>query len=159
MSVSVSTGVITFTYTSTTILEKVKELTARTAQVMFTEKNPAPLVDQFAVSDDEENTVLIKMKEAAGRIFQNFSKLTYGVTAPVTLADANVILKIVDNAGYNPGTPTMIDSLMEEAIVDYVVSAWFAMKKISDQSNFYFIAYNSCVKDLVNLSFELRLVA
>lgn len=156
MSVAIAGGNITFTFTESSLFDKVQEQTTRVSQTIFNKENGNPMIDQYAISEDENTFVINKMKEAARNVFGNFSKLTYGVTNAISITDSSVILKVKDNAKYNSNSPEQINDLIEQALVYYIVSAWFASKGLGDISNNFYVLYSNSVRSATENSYQLR---
>ncbi len=135
--------------------DKAQQLSARVAQALPVEEG-VKMIDKYAISDDEQDTVIEKMKEGAGKVFQYFSKLTFGITSAVAITDASVILKIKKEGGGNANIPKQIDLLMEEALVRYILMEWFSMKGNPDQAKYQLSLYVEKTREIVRSSADLR---
>jgi len=158
MSVTVITATISFSYTFAAIFDKVEQLTTRVAQSIGDKEGNA-MIDMYAVSDDEKDTVLFLLQDAARNLFKGFGKLTFGITDAITISDTLVSLKIKNNGSQNTNTPNEIDGLIELALINYILAAWFAKKILGEQSNYYYMEYIKNVKDITDKTFRLRIPA
>jgi len=155
MAVVINENDLVFTYTFTVLNEKVQQLSARAAQAMSPAEGVV-MVDKYAISDDEQDTIILKMKEAADQVFQYFGKLTYGITNAITKTDSSVELKIKKETGGNPNAPKEVDGVIEEALVNYILGEWFAIKEHMAQAQVYATAFNMNIREVLRLSAELR---
>lgn len=155
MSVTVNDNDIVFTYTLATLNDKVQQLSARAAQ-SFPPEEGISMVDKYAVTDDEQDTIILKMKDAGKQVFQYFGKLTFGIANAQTITDASVELKIKKETGGNPNTPKDIDLVIEEALVNYILGEWFVIKGRMDHAQAYSTLFNLKIREILRLSAELR---
>lgn len=155
MAVVTAAGKITFTYTFAGIEEQAQMESARVAQSLVSEKGTAG-VDAFAISDDEQDLVRSKFKEAARYVFRNLSKLTYGIANAVSISDSQAVVIINDNEG-NAASVADADDFIQKALLNYVLAAWFSYRKVADTSNLFYVQYTSNVRELLRASYYLRI--
>lgn len=155
MAIQKTQGAIEFTYQFDDINDVVQLITAEIAVTILDEEK-MPMLDEFAISDDEKYTVMQKMKDAATEIFDRFLKVTSTSVDAVAISDSAVSCKIKDRNAYNENTLKAIDRLIMSAFVNYIVADWFTDKKVGDHAQIYNLKYVKNIRDIMKRSVQLR---
>lgn len=155
MAITKTLGVIKFSYTYEDIFNVVNLLSNEIASTML-DGNGEPLIDELGISEDENYTVVQKMKDGADGVFLKLIKITNGIADSVVLSNTTVECSIKDKQAYNENVLKAIDRLIERAIINYIIKDWFIDKKVMDFAEIYSKKYANNVVEIVKKSIQLR---
>lgn len=155
MAVTKSLGAIKFSYQYADIFDVVNLLTNEIAATIL-DGSGIPQTDELGISEDENYTVIQKMKDGADEVFMRLIKITNGIADSVVLSATSVECSIKDKQGYNENVLAAIDRLIEKAIINYIIKDWFIDKKVIDHAKIYSDKYVSNIQEIVKKSIQLR---
>lgn len=156
MSVEVVAGLITFTYASSDLFTTVKMKSSYRSKTIKTEKGE-PLVDDFAMTDDELDLFNEFLTDNVSKILEFFLKLTYGITDAITVnVSGNVVLKINDKENYNTNLLSYTDKTIKDILVYKLLSEWYKSCGLEPEYKKIDSDYETTRKELIRRIFEFR---
>lgn len=132
---------VLFAYKRSDIFDDVCHLSAFMAKNAAT-KEGQPLLEQYAISEDEEPMFLLCLRDCLPDIWEVFVKLTHGETSPFNAAETHteattigditlaanetyITLRINDSLAYNPNLLSLVDSSIRSAIEQGILEKWY----------------------------------
>lgn len=156
MSVTATGGLITFTHASSDLFTSVKMKSSYRSNTIKTEKGE-PLVDDFAMTDDELDLFNTFLNNNVGKVLELFLKLTYGITDAITVdVSGNVVLKINDKENYNTNLLSYTDKTIKDILVYKLLSEWYKSCGLEPEYKKIDLDYQTTRKELVRRIFEFR---
>jgi len=170
MSYSIETGppqIIQFYYKTEDLFNSVSLRSLYRALNIKSEAGEA-LIDDFAITLDEEDAFDLLIRDAAHEVFQYVLKMCRGVTDALVLDDAIEILgvpdtgpyyavHVLDNEAYNANNLELVENTVKMLLQVHVLKNWYEMKGHTDEQTKLMAKYNSLKIKLINKDlFQLR---
>jgi len=158
---------ITFYYQSKNMFDNVSLRTMYRAKTLLNEKGEA-MIDEYAMSADEEDAFKIFIADAVNDAFQIVLKMTTGVTdalildQSVPISDNQAIVncygfKIVDEDAYNDNNLLTVDDGVKKYILYHVLASWWGLVAHKDEEIKFLTKRDEARTDLItNRLFQLR---
>lgn len=128
---------------------------------MFKNQEGEAQLDDVAITTSEKDIVLELAKQATYEVFSELFKIADGIsgsiTVPATVTSGSFIIgSILDNAAFNNNVLPAIDSKIENCLRYYIMSEWYSMAGMKEDSTESYAKYKSNLIRMKNLSFQLR---
>lgn len=150
-------------YKTDDIYNEISEITAFKASNVPT-ADGKPDFDRVQVSTDEKRHLKQYIKKAVLKIFDVLFKALgeqdLFFTSEITVAAETFEASggfILDNERYRSINLNVLDSLIQEAIVNYVLQEWYFLKGLPDDSTLHLTKYNQLLTDISKRSLTFRL--
>jgi hypothetical protein len=155
--------VITFFYVTDTIFNEVSEVTAFKAASTLKEDGQ-PDYDRIQISADEKTFMKRFLKDAMLEVFSVMFKIINGgsvvhdtelvldVAGTVTASHVD----ITDNEKYREINLDLIDQKINNALIDYILSEWYFMKGLLEDSKLHQAKFMEGLKRISEKTLTLR---
>lgn len=154
MTVAKTTGKITFGFLIADIFDKVSIETLTAASKI--EKNGEIQIDEFGISGDEMDVFLMFLKKSHLNLSRILIKMTNGLTGAMVLLDPDISYSVVDKEGYNENVLAILDELLIQAHINYIIKEWFVKCGLGDLAKYYNDEYQANLKLIIRNSLSLR---
>ena len=154
---------IRFFYKTDDIFNEVSEVTAFKA-ASITNQEGKPSFDSVQITTDEKRHLKTYIRKSVLEIFDILFKALG--ESPLFFAE-NITVDgftgeasggfILDNARYRAINLSVIDSKIQDAIVNYVLANWYFLKNLPDDSAIHQAKYNKLLVEIDQRSLALRL--
>jgi hypothetical protein len=162
---------IRFYYETDDIFNEVSEVTSFKAASVIREKDGQPDFDRIQITADEKNFMKKYLKEAMLEVFASMFKIIGGDSiihdTEITLEDASSVTAsyadIVDNTPsgaevtrYRTINLDLIDQLINNALVDFIMFKWYALKGLSGDAELHMAEFRNGLARIVEKTLALR---
>ena len=129
-------NMIRFYYVTDTIFNEVSEATSFKAASVIRETDGMPDFDRIQISTDEKTFMKKYLKEAMIEVFATMFKIITGDSVThdtsITLEDESSVTAsyadITDNSKYRTINLDLLDQLIHNALIDFIMAKWFVLK-------------------------------
>ncbi|MGM0377845.1 MAG: hypothetical protein ACQEQ0_13825 [Bacteroidota bacterium] len=159
-----STDVIRFYYPTDDIFDLVAAETAQKAKSVVVEGEGKPDFDRVAVTSDEKNYIRKYMKEAMLEVFSPVSgiivdeKITHDeeFTLDGGGTETGSFTFVVDNDRSRTITLDLLDHLIENSLVDFILFKWYVMKGLTGDAELHMGEFRNNLVRIIEKSMVLR---
>jgi hypothetical protein len=154
---------IRFAYTTESIINSL-ELRTHYRAKMIKDSNGESQLDDFAIGTDEKDMVREMLEEGVYEIGTAFFKMAQGVDNSIffddtlgdELSEKSSGFEIVNREAYNTNLLPAIDKKIRSCIRYFCLKKWWSAVASPDDVTTNTNEYNMLLKDLKNLTFQLR---
>lgn len=126
------------------------------------------LIDELAITEDEDDAFDILVRDAAHEVFAHVLKMTTGVTDALVLDSSLVIddssttgpyyaIKVKDNVAYNANNLEIVENTIKMLLQVHVMMNWYELKGFADEQAKMMAKYKELTVKLINKDlFQLR---
>lgn len=155
--------VIRFYYVTDTIYNKVSRITSFKAANVVRQDGIADF-DRIQISADEKDFMKEYLKEAMIEVFATMFKIIAGDSV---VHDTEIILEtaaevtasyadITDNEKYRTINLDLIDQLINNALVNYIMAKWYILKGLADDAKIHYDEFSRGLARIVEKTLALR---
>lgn len=146
---------IKFSYSMDSIFEKCARKSAFNAKNLTT-KEGKYLTESYTITEDEKDMFYQGLTSILPDIYDIILKITSGVSNAFNIESTQITLSIQDNSAYNENILSLVDSSIEECIIEGAMMEWYKNCTQADFLKLYSESYNTCLIKLYDRLFQMR---
>lgn len=147
---------ILFSYTVGDIFDKASRKSAFNAKNVRDKEGNA-LVEHFAISEDDRDIFLQGVQSILPDINALMLKITSGMKDAFSFDENGAIsISIQDNNAYNENLLSLVDTSIEECIIEGSLMEWYKSCTNADLLNLYSKSFGMSLEKLYDRLFQLR---